>query len=227
MYHLRAGVGLLVVVGYGHAVELGLRAVAAKDARGILPCDGRTGLYLRPRELRVLATQVAALGDEVQHATTALLVAGVPVLHGRILHLGTVHDNNLDNGCMQLVLVAHGGRAALKVGDVRVVVGHDKGTLELPRVSGVDAEVAAQLHGTAHALGDVDERAVAEDCRVEGGIEVVAIGHDGAQVLAHQVGMLLDGIAYAAEDDAFLAQLFLEGGLHADRVHDGVDSGIA
>ena len=39
--------------------------------------------------------------------------------------------------------------------------------------------------------------------------------------------MLLDGFADGAEDDAFLAQLLLEGRLHTNRVHDGVHSRIA
>ena len=39
--------------------------------------------------------------------------------------------------------------------------------------------------------------------------------------------MLLDGIADGTEDDALLGQLFLKSGLDADRVHDGIDSGVA
>ena len=82
MYHLRAGVCLLVVVGDGYGVELRLRTVAAQHARGVLPCDGRAGLHLRPREFGVDAAQVASLGHEVEHAALSVLVAGVPVLHG-------------------------------------------------------------------------------------------------------------------------------------------------
>ena len=225
--HLRAGVGLLIVVGDGDAVELGLRVVTTQDAGGVFPRDGRARLHLRPRQLGVDAAQVAALGDEVQHAALAVLVAGIPVLHGRVFHLGTVHDDNLDDGGMQLVLVAHGSRTAFEVADVGVVVGHDEGTLKLTGVAGVDAEVAAELHRTAHSLGDIDERAVGEDRRVEGGKEVVTIGNDGAQILSDQVAMLLDSLADGAEDDALLAKLFLEGGLDADGVHDGIDRRIA
>ena len=39
--------------------------------------------------------------------------------------------------------------------------------------------------------------------------------------------MLLDGFSNAAEDDTLLAQFLLEGGLYADRVHDGVNGCIA
>ena len=128
---------------------------------------------------------------------------------------------------MQLVLVAHGGGAAFKVAHVAVVVGNDECALKLSRVAGVDAEVAAQLHGAAHATGDVDEGAIAEDGTVEGGVEVVAIGHYGTQILSHQVGVLLDGVTDTTEDDALLAQLLLEGCLHAHRVHDGIHGGVA
>ena len=34
--------------------------------------------------------------------------------------------------------------------------------------------------------------------------------------------MVLYGVAYRAEDDAFLGKVLREGGLHADGVHDGV-----
>ena len=128
---------------------------------------------------------------------------------------------------MQLVLVAHGCRASFQITHVRVVVGHDERALKLSGVAGVDAEVAAQFHGASDAFGDVDKRAVAEHSAVEGCKEVVAIGDHSAQVLSHQVGMLFDGLADRAEDDAFLAQLLLEGGLHRHRVHDGVDGGVA
>ena len=85
----------------------------------------------------------SALGDEVEHAAAPLLVAGVPVLHGGVLHLGAVLDHNLHDGGVELVLVAHGGVAALEVGDVRVVVGHDERALKLAGVACVDAEVRA------------------------------------------------------------------------------------
>ena len=51
VYHLGAGVGFLMMVGDGHAVELGLRIVAGQDARRIFPGNGRAGLYLCPLEL--------------------------------------------------------------------------------------------------------------------------------------------------------------------------------
>ena len=53
--HLRAGVGLLAVVGERDRVELADRVVALQDAARVLPGDRRAGLDLRPRDLRALA----------------------------------------------------------------------------------------------------------------------------------------------------------------------------
>src|SRR5215471_14994279 len=112
---------------------------------------------------------------------------------------------------MQLVLVAHGRRAALEVADGAALVGHDEGPLELAGARGVDAEIRGKLHGTPHALRDIAERAVAEDRRVERREEVVRVGDHGAQVALDEGWMLLDRLRERAEDDAELGQLLLEG----------------
>lgn len=222
VYHLGAGVGLLVVARQGHGVELAHGAVALQYARGVLPGDGGACLDLRPGELGGVAAAEAALGDEVVDAAAPLLVAGVPVLHGGVLDFGAVFDHDLDDGGVELVLVAHGCGASFEVGHVGVVVGHDEGALELAGAGGVDAEVGAELHGAAHAAGNVDEGAVGEDGRVEGRPVVVAVADYRAEVLAHQVGVVLHGLGDGAEDDAELGELLAVGGLDADGVHDGV-----
>ena len=61
--------------------------------------------------------QCAALGDEVVDAAPALRVAGVPVLHRRVLDLGVVERDQLDHRGVQLVLVALRRGAALEVAD--------------------------------------------------------------------------------------------------------------
>ena len=96
--------------------------------------------------------------------------------------------DQLDDGGVQLVLVAHRRRAAFEVADVRPFLGDDQRPLELAGVLGVDAEVRGQLHRAAHALGDVAERAVAEDRRVQGGEEVVVVRHHRAEVLRTSSG---------------------------------------
>ena len=167
---------------------------------------------------------MAALRDEVEHPALAFAVARVPVLHGRVLDFGPFLHHDFHDGCMQLVLVAHGSGAALKVGDVGIVVADDERPFELPRAASVDAEVGAEFHGATHAFGDIDEGTVAEDGGVEGREVVVAIGDDAAEVLAHEVGMLAHGLADGAEDDALLTEFFAERRLDAHGVHDGIDS---
>ena len=220
--HLRPGVGLLPVVGRRNGVELADRVVALKDAARILPRDGRAGLHLRPRDLRVHAQALATLGDEVVDAALAVLVAGIPVLHRRVLDGRVVERDELDDRRVQLVLVAHRRRAPFEVADVRPLFGDDERPLELPGLLRVDAEVGRQLHRAAHALRDVRERAVAEDRGVQRREEVVRVRHDRAEVLPHQLGMVLHGLREGTEDDAQLPELLLEGRRHRDAVEDGI-----
>src|SRR5688500_19927681 len=55
--------------------------------------------------------------------------------------LGVLVRHELHHGCMKLVLVAHRGRAAFEIADIRALVADDQRALELPRLLGVDAEV--------------------------------------------------------------------------------------
>ena len=77
---------------------------------------------------------LAALGDEVVDAALAFLVAGIPVLHGRVLDRRVVERDQLDHRGVQLVLVAHRRRAAFEVADVRAFLGDDQRALELAGV---------------------------------------------------------------------------------------------
>src|SRR5262249_16123660 len=123
--HLGAGIGLLIIVGQGHGVELAHRVVALHNAARVLPGDGRTGLHLRPGDLGVLAQALAALGDEVVDPTFAVLVAGVPVLHGRVLDGGVIVGDQLHHRGVQLVLIADRRRAAFEIADISAFVGDD------------------------------------------------------------------------------------------------------
>ena len=87
-----------------------------------------------------------------------------------------------------------------------------------PVLGGVDAEVGGQLHRAAHALGHVDERAVGEHRGVQRREEVVALRHHRAEILPHQLRVLLHRLGDRAEDDAELAELLLEGGRDRDAV---------
>src|SRR5881394_442263 len=125
MDHLRAGVGLLIVVRDRDRVELPDRALAAQDAARVLPRDRRAGLDLRPGDLRARAAALAALRHEVVYPATAVLVAGIPILHGRVFDLGALERDELDDGGVELVLVAHWGSATLEVAHVATFVGND------------------------------------------------------------------------------------------------------
>ena len=189
--HLGAGVRLLPVVGHRHRVELAHRVVALQDAGGVLPGDRGAGLDLGPGDLGPGARALAALGDEVVDPALPVLVARVPVLDGRVLDLRVVERHELDDRGVQLVLVAHRGRASLEVAHVGAFLRDDQRPLELAGVRGVDAEVGAELHRAAHALRHEDEGAVGEDGGVEGGEEVVRVRDHGPEVLTHEVGVLL------------------------------------
>ena len=93
-------------------MELAARIVAAQNYARVLPGDGRSGLNLRPGDVRALARTQASLGDEVVDATPAAFVAGVPVLHRRVLDVGVVVGDQLDHRRVQLVFVALRRRAA-------------------------------------------------------------------------------------------------------------------
>ena len=218
-----AACGLLAVVGDGHGVELARGVVAAQYAAGVFPCDGRAGFDLRPREFRRVAAAEAAFGHEVVDASAAFGIAGIPVLHGAVFYLGAVLDYDFHDGRVQLVFVAHGRGASFEVAHVAVVVGHDERALELARACGVDSEVCAELHGAAHAFGYVDERAVGEHGGVERGEKVVAVAYHRAEIAAHQVGIVFDGLAEGAEYDAFFGERLAVCGLDAHGVHHGVD----
>src|SRR5439155_5834570 len=75
----------------------------------------------------------------------------------------------------------------------------------------------------SHARRHVGERAVAEDRAVQGREEIVVEGDDGAEVLAHEVGMLEDRLGERAEDDAEFRELVLERRRDRDAVQHGVD----
>src|SRR5712691_9941012 len=112
--HLRAGVGLLIVVAQRDGVELADGVVALQNAARILPGDRGSGLDLCPRHLRIFEG-LAPLRDEVEDAALPVLIARIPVLHRRILDGRALECDELDDGGVQLVFVAHRRRAAFQV----------------------------------------------------------------------------------------------------------------
>ncbi len=152
MDHLRAGVGLLIIVGERDRIEFANGVIALEDAARIFPGDGRAGFDLRPGNFGILADALAALGDEIVDSALAVLVAGIPVLHGRVLDLRIVESDEFNHRRVELVFIANGSGAAFEITYVSAFVGNDQGALELSRFRRVDAEVSGKLHGAANAL---------------------------------------------------------------------------
>jgi hypothetical protein len=70
--HLGAAIDLLVAVGNGDRVELATELSPRRMQDGYFQVIGGTGLDLGPGNLGVVATAVAALGDEVVDAALAV-----------------------------------------------------------------------------------------------------------------------------------------------------------
>ena len=222
--HLRAGVSLHVAVREGHAVEFTDGVVALQNAARVLPRDGRSRFDLRPADAAVLASALAALGDEVVHATgTGFTVAGVPVLHGRILDFGVFLSYEFHDGAVELLARKFGGGAAFEVAHASVVIGDDQCAFELACFLVVDAEVGGKVHGALDSRRNVHKASVAKDCAVEGRKVVVASGDHATKILFNEFRVFLDGIADGAEDDAHFHEFLLVARVNTDGVEHGID----
>ena len=124
---------------------------------------------------------------------------------------------------MKLVLVAHRCRTPLEIAYVGVVIGNDERPFELSCPGRVDAEIGAKLHGTAHSLWYVDERAVGEHRRVQRSVEIVAVAYHRAEISPHQFGIVLHSLREGAENHAQFGEPFPVCGLHAHRVEHRID----
>ena len=226
MDHLGAGVGLLVVIGDGDGVELRGGVIATQDTGRIFPGDGGTGLNLGPGEACVLERDTA-FGDEIINSALAVFITRIPVLDGGVLDFRILKDDDLDDGCMELVLISHGGGAALQIGQISPLVGNEERALELTGVAGIDAEISAELHRAADTLRHIDEGTVGEDGGVERRIEIIGRGHDRAKIFLDQFGVLAHCFGNGAEDDPFLGEGVAERGLDRDGIHDRIDRHVA
>ena len=124
---------------------------------------------------------------------------------------------------MQLVFVALGCRAALKVADVRALVGDDQGALELAGVLLVDAEVGRQLHRAAHARRNVDERTIRKHRAVQCREEIVGDRHNRSEIFFDEFRMRMHRLRNRAENHARLQQLVLERRDDRHRVEHRID----
>ena len=175
--HLGAGIGLLMVVGDGHRIKLRGGKIPFQDGGWVFPGNGAAGFHLGPAKVAAAPLADAALGHEVQDTALAIRISGIPVLDGGVLDIGILFHDDFHHGGVQLLFVPHGGGAAFHVTHVGAFIGHDERALELAGAFCIDAEVAAELHRAADALGDIAEGTVGENGAVEGGEIVVAGRH--------------------------------------------------
>lgn len=144
--HLHIRIGLLVVIGHGNRVRPTYRVITRRDTAQIFPNDCRTGLYLRPRDLIILAFVQTLFRRGVIDTTFTFLIIRTSVLHGRILHLGVLVRYNLHNSDMQLILITRWYRASFQIAYICLIVNGNQGTLELSDISGIDTEMRTQLY---------------------------------------------------------------------------------
>ena len=221
--HLRAGVGLHVAVCEGDAVEFAHRIVALQNAARVLPRDGGTCFDLCPADAAVLARALAALGDEVVHATCArFAVAGIPVLHGRILDARVILGHEFHDGAVELLAREFRSGAAFEVAYAGVVIGDNQCAFELACFLVVYAEVGGKVHRALDSRRNIDEASVAKDRAVEGRKVVVASRDHATEILFDEFGVFLDGVADGAEDDAHFHELLLVARVNTDGVENGV-----
>ncbi len=222
MDHLRTRIGLLVIIGHGNRVKLTYRVITRQDTARIFPSDRRTGLYLRPRDLATLTFAQTSFRHEVIDTAFTFLITRIPILYGRILHLGTLVRHDLHDSGMQLVLVTHRCRTSFQITYIRLIVCDNQGTLELSGISSIDTEIRTQLHRATYALRYINKRTVREHGRIQGGEEIITITNHAAQILLHQVRMMLYSLAERTENNPLLRKILLESSLHGNTIHHGV-----
>ena len=148
---------------------------------GVIFCSFSEAVHSHPELIQKYLGSVVPYTDNF--FALALLIAGIPVLHRRILNLCVFMRDQLDHRGMQLILVAHRRRAAFEVAHRRAFFSDNQRTFELAGFRRIDAKISGQFHGTTHAFGNKTERAVAEDRRVESGKKIISVRHHRAQVL--------------------------------------------
>ena len=155
--HFSAGIGLLIVIGNGYGIKFTHRIIALQNTGRIFPRDSRSCFNLRPRNFRMVARTQTALGYKVVNTPFTIFIARVPVLHGRVFDLRTLHGIKFYHGCMQLVFIAHRRCATFQVTYIRAFIGYNQCSFKLTGVGCINAEVSRKFHRATHTLGDVTE----------------------------------------------------------------------
>ena len=155
MHHFRSSIGLLVIISHRHRIEFANRVISFQNTTWIFPSNGRTCFHLRPRNFRIIAFADSAFRYKIIDTSFSLLIAWIPVLYGRIFYFGIIHDYNFHNSSMQLVFVAHRSSTTFEIRNIRIVVGHNKRSFELPRINGIYTKISRKFHRTANAFWNI------------------------------------------------------------------------
>ena len=155
-------------------------------------------------------------------------------MDGRVVEATAVLDENLDDSATKYGVPAlwrGDGGVFLKEGEARVLADDDERPWEEAGVGvGVPVE-GAHREGNLDTVRDVHEESTSEEGGVEG-LELAGVGrharlppcrNEGAEVLANEVRVAMEGFVDVADDDASVSGLvgdFGEDG-GAVRLHDG------
>ena len=192
MHHFGPGVGLLHVVGNRNGIKLALAFITAQHTGRVFPSHRRAGFNLCPHHLGPVTTTISAFGNKIINPAFAVFIAGIPILHRGIFNLCIFFNDDLDHRGVQLCHVALGRRTPLKIADITAFVGDDQRALKLARIFGIDPKIGRQLHWAAYAGWNINKRSVRKHRRIQRRIVIIRYRHDGAEIFAHQFGVLLD-----------------------------------
>ena len=110
--------------------------------------------------------------------------------------------------------------ATLHIVYLGTFINDDERTLELPDISGIQAEI--RLQGQVHldALGYIDERTTRPDCAVQCGKLVILDRDDGAEIFAEEIRMFAQSVFDRQENNTLLFEVFQKGVVDHLRIMD-------
>src|SRR3989338_513449 len=158
MNHLRAGVGLLKMIGERHRIKFAGRIIPDQDAAWVLPRDRRACLDLRPGNLRIFALTFTAFWHKIINpALSGLRITGIPILYRRILDLGMVERHKLYDRRVELVRIKPRGSTSFQIAYVTIVFTNNQRSFKLSRAFGVDAKISRKLHRTLRVFRNINK----------------------------------------------------------------------
>ena len=106
------------------------------------------------------------LGNKVVDASLAILITGVPILHGGIFNFRIIHHDQFNHGSVQLVFITLGSGTAFEITDMATLIGNNQGALKLTGILFINPKVCRQLHRAASAFRDIDKGAISKHRRI-------------------------------------------------------------